>query len=197
MTLRSLFSTALLALLVLAPSELQAQKGTISGTVRDKQTRETLIGVNVLIKGTYYGAASNLDGKYLIKDVNPGQYTIEVSLIGYKKIQRTGVRVTAGETTKLDIDLEETVLSLSEEVVIIGNKPLLDIEQTSSSRTVTADDLKVAVIENVKDVVAQQTGVVQSDNALYIRGGRAHENAFLLDGVSVQDPLAARASACS
>lgn len=190
MTLRSLFSTALLALLVLAPSELQAQKGTISGTVRDKQTRETLIGVNVLIKGTYYGAASNLDGKYLIKDVNPGQYTIEVSLIGYKKIQRTGVRVTAGETTKLDIDLEETVLSLSEEVVIIGNKPLLDIEQTSSSRTVTADDLKVAVIENVKDVVAQQTGVVQSDNALYIRGGRAHENAFLLDGVSVQDPLA-------
>jgi outer membrane receptor protein involved in Fe transport len=190
MTFRSLLSAALLALLTLAPTALLAQKGTISGTVRDKQTRETLIGVNVLIKGTYYGAASNVDGKYVIKDVNPGQYTIEVSLIGYKKIQRTGVRVTAGETTRLDIDLEETVLSLSEEVVIIGNKPLLDIEQTSSSRTVTADDLKVAVIENVKDVVAQQTGVVQSDNALYIRGGRAHENAFLLDGVSVQDPLA-------
>jgi hypothetical protein len=55
---------------------------------------------------------------------------------------------------------------------------------------VTADDIKVAVIENVRDVVAQQTGVVKSDEGIHIRGGRTHENAFLLDGVSVQDPLA-------
>ncbi len=179
---------ALIALLF-APG-LVAQKASITGTIKDKTTGEPLVGVNVVVKGTYYGAASNLDGIYTIKDVNPGQYTLEVSLIGYKKIQQTGVTVTSDRTLTLNFRLEETILSLDEEVVIIGQKPLLDIEQTSSSRTINADDIAAAVIENVRDVLSQQTGVVQSDNAIHIRGGRAHENAFLLDGVSIQDPLA-------
>jgi len=46
------------------------------------------------------------------------------------------------------------------------------------------------VVENIGDVVTQQTGVVKSDNSIHIRGGRSYESAFLLDGVSVQDPLA-------
>ena len=188
-----LMSTRLLLFLLLAAAfalPCSAQKGSISGIVKDKRNGETLVGVNVLVKGTYYGGASNVEGRYTIRDVNPGQYTVEVSLLGYKKVQQTGVPVTAGKATALNFDLEETVLSLSEEVVIIGERPLLDIEQTSSSRTVTADDIAVAVIENVTDIVAQQTGVVQADNEIHIRGGRSHENAYLLDGVSVQDPLA-------
>ncbi|MBL0175976.1 MAG: TonB-dependent receptor [Ignavibacteria bacterium] len=183
------FVCAMLLLLAFA-LPASAQKGSISGVVKDKKSGETLIGVNLLVKGTYYGAASNVDGRYTIRDMNPGQYTLEISLLGYKKVQQTGVTVTAGKATVLNFDLEETMLSLSEEVVIIGERPLLDIEQTSSSRTVTADDIAVAVIENVRDVVAQQTGVVQADNEIHIRGGRSHENAFLVDGVSVQDPLA-------
>ena len=183
------FVCAVLLLLAFA-LPASAQKGSISGVVKDKKSGETLIGVNLLVKGTYYGAASNVDGRYTIRDMNPGQYTLEISLLGYKKVQQTGVTVTPGKATVLNFDLEETMLSLSEEVVIIGERPLLDIEQTSSSRTVTADDIAVAVIENVRDVVAQQTGVVQADNEIHIRGGRSHENAFLVDGVSVQDPLA-------
>ncbi len=54
----------------------------------------------------------------------------------------------------------------------------------------TQGDTYEEVIENIKDLVTQQSGVVQSDNAIHIRGGRSYENAFLLDGVSVQDPLA-------
>ncbi|MBI5645954.1 MAG: TonB-dependent receptor [Ignavibacteriae bacterium] len=169
---------------------LYAQKGSITGTVRDAKTGEALIGVNLLVKGTYYGASTKVDGSYTIRDMNPGQYTLDVSLLGYTKVQKTGVTVSAGKATRIDFSLEETMLSLSEEVVIIGEKPLLDIEQTSSSRTVSADDIAVAVIENVTDVVSQQTGVVKSDNEIHIRGGRSHEAAFLLDGVSVQDPLA-------
>lgn len=166
------------------------QKATITGVITDARSGETLVGVNVMIKGTYYGAATDINGKFTIRDVNPGEYTLVISLIGYKKVQQTGVAVRAGQRVELNFKLEETILALDEEVVIIGQKPLLDIEQTSSSRTVTAEDIKVAVIENVKDVVSQQTGVVKSDEGIHIRGGRTHENAYLLDGISVQDPLA-------
>jgi outer membrane receptor protein involved in Fe transport len=82
------------------------------------------------------------------------------------------------------------VLTLDQDVVIIGDKPLMDIEETQSKRTVSRDEIEVALVENIADVVVQQAGVVKSDNAIHIRGGRAYENAFLLDGVSVQDPLA-------
>ncbi len=177
------------ALVLVHGGTADAQKGAIQGLVKDSKTGESLIGVNIQIKGTYYGAATDVNGSYLIREVNPGQYTLEVSLLGYTRIQKTGVTVAAGKTSTLDFRLDETTLSLGEEVVIIGEKPLLDIEQTSSSRTITADDIAVAIIENVTDVVAQQVGVVQSDNTIHIRGGRGYENAYLLDGVSVQDPL--------
>ncbi len=182
-------AVAILCLMLAVPLFGQ-NKAIISGTIRDAGTGETLIGVNVLVSGTYYGAATDGNGRYTIREVNPGEYTLAVSLIGYKKIQKTGVNLAAGERLLIDFKMEEAILSLGEEVVIIGQKPLLDIEQTSSSRTVSAEDIDAAVIENVRDVVAQQTGVVKSDEGIHIRGGRTHENAYLLDGISVQDPLA-------
>jgi outer membrane receptor protein involved in Fe transport len=66
----------------------------------------------------------------------------------------------------------------------------MDVEETQSKRTLTKEDIDIAIVENITDLISQQTGVVKSDNEIHIRGGRTHENAFLLDGVSVQDPLA-------
>ncbi|MBI4811755.1 MAG: TonB-dependent receptor [Ignavibacteriales bacterium] len=164
-------------------------KGTITGKISDAKTNEPMPSANVTIKGTYYGAISGIDGIYRIQNVNPGSYTIEVSLLGYKSMQYTGFKVIAGETSTLDVKLEETVLSLGKEVVIIGEKPLFNIEETQSTRSITSEDIKVAAVQTVKDVVSMQAGVVQSDNEIHIRGGRTYENSYLLDGISVQDAL--------
>ena len=85
--------------------------------------------------------------------------------------------------------MEETVLSLGQEVVIIGEKPLLNLEETQSTRSISGEDIKASAVKSVQEVVSLQTGVVQSDNEIHIRGGRGYENAYLVDGVSVQDPL--------
>ncbi|MBI5475200.1 MAG: TonB-dependent receptor [Ignavibacteriales bacterium] len=164
-------------------------KGTIKGTVTDTKTKETLPSANITVKGTYYGAVSSFDGTFTITNINPGNYTVEVSLLGYKTMQFTGYKVNAGETATLDVKLEETVLSLGQEVVIIGEKPLFNIEETQSTRSISSEDIKVAAVQTVKDVVSMQAGVVQSDNEIHIRGGRTYENSYLLDGISVQDPL--------
>ena len=164
-------------------------KGQITGKITDEETKEPLPGVNVMIKGTYYGAATDLQGNYTIRSMNPGQYTMEISMIGYKKTQNTGVRVLADQTTKVDVELEVSVLAFGEEVVIIGERPLFDIEETASRRSISSSEIQAEVVESVQDIVSNQVGVVRSDDEIHIRGGRSYENAYLIDGMSVQDPL--------
>jgi outer membrane receptor protein involved in Fe transport len=181
----------LILCLIVSTQFVSAQsKGTISGTVVDKITGEALPSVNVILKGTYYGAASDFEGRFTISNIGSGTYTIEATLLGYKTMQYTGIKVVAGETTPLNIKMEETVLTVGQEVVIIGERPLFNIEETGSRRAITSEEIQTAVVKDVRDVVSLQTGVVQSDNEIHIRGGRSYENAYLIDGISVQDPLA-------
>jgi outer membrane receptor protein involved in Fe transport len=165
------------------------QTGNIAGVVVDAVTKESLPGVNIILKGTYYGAATDINGSFRIENIPAGKYNIDISLIGYKTFQYTGVEIEANKTKELNVDLEETVLTLDQDVVVIGDKPLLDPEETQSKRTITKDDIQSLVVENIQNIVTQQTGVVTADNEVNIRGGRTYENAFLVDGVSVQDPL--------
>ena len=62
------------------------EKGLITGTVNDLKSGEPLAGVNVMVKGTYYGDATDTNGNYIIESVNKGTYNIEASIIGYKVV---------------------------------------------------------------------------------------------------------------
>lgn len=181
----------LLSILILTFFTLYAQEtGNISGRITDKANKEGLPGVNIVLKGTYYGAATDFDGNFRIKNINPGTYNIEVSLIGYKTVKFGAINVERAKTTELNVELEESALTLGQEVIIVGTRPMLDPEETQSKRTISKEDIQIARLENISDIVVQQAGVVKSDNEIHIRGGRSNENAFLLDGVSIQDPLA-------
>jgi len=72
----------------------------------------------------------------------------------------------------------------------VGQKPLFDIEETASRRNVGQADIQASAVQNVQEIVSLQPGVVMADNEIHIRGGRSYENAYLLDGISVQDPMA-------
>lgn len=188
--MRLMWTYALFCALTFAGSAAYSQTtGVIKGRITDDKTKEGLPSVNILIKGTYYGAATDIDGNFTIEKVNPGTYNLGVTLLGYKSVEYTAVKVEAGQTVTLDVKMAESVLSLGTEVVIIGERPLFDIEETSSKHTVRAEDIAVTAIRDVKDVVGLQTGVVQSDNEIHIRGSRGYENAYLVDGISVQDVL--------
>jgi outer membrane receptor protein involved in Fe transport len=179
-----------ISLLVCSVYAQPGGKGRIEGSVVDAKTNEELPGANVLIKGTYYGGSSKLDGSVKIENVNPGSYTLEVTLLGYKSVQFTNFKVEAGQTARFTAKMQETVLALDKEVVVVGERPLFDIEETASRRNVGQEDIQAAALTKVEAIVAQSPGVVFSDNEIHIRGGRTHEAALLLDGVSIQDPLA-------
>lgn len=183
------FSALALFGLLSVTSTVFAQ-GRIAGTVTDANTSETLPGVNVFILGTQFGSATDFDGNYVIPSIRAGEYTIQVSFVGYETKQFTGIRVNNGETTRLDIEIGEAVLSTENEVVIVGDAPLVDVEESSSTFTISRDQMEAAPVREVTEVVASQAGVVSDPTGLYIRGGRADETAFLVDGVSAKDPLA-------
>ena len=129
-------------LIALMPFFIFAQsKGTISGTVVDAKNNDGLVGVNVIVKGTYYGAASDLNGHFFITSVSAGTYDIEASIIGYKILLQTGIKVDPGKTTVLDYQMEETVLTLGEEIVVLGSKPLFDVDETASVVRLNSDDI--------------------------------------------------------
>ena len=83
-----------------------AQVGKINGVVRDASTGEALIGANVLLEGTTIGAATNVDGYYVITNVPPGTYSLKASMVGYASQVITDVRVNIDLTTDINISLK-------------------------------------------------------------------------------------------
>lgn len=180
---------ALLALCLLLVTPAFGQ-GSIVGAVTDADFGDPLPGVNVVVVGTSSGVATGNDGSYRIDGLRSGEYSVKFSYIGFETKLYTGIRVRDDEETRLDVQLQETVLSSEDEIVVVGERPLVDVEQSSSAYAVDREQIEAAPLRDVQDVVSTQAGVVRDPTGLYIRGGRANETGFLVDGVSAKDPLA-------
>ncbi|MCB0265592.1 MAG: carboxypeptidase-like regulatory domain-containing protein, partial [Calditrichaeota bacterium] len=83
----------LLALvLAIAPLYLFAQSsGKVVGVVKDKTSGEALPGVNISIEGSQYGAATDVDGYFVILNVPVGVYDIRANFVGYGDVVQQGV----------------------------------------------------------------------------------------------------------
>jgi TonB-dependent receptor len=73
----------LFILVFILQTSILAQSGSIKGVIFDKESKEPLVGANVIVKGTSLGAASDLDGNYVIQNVPVGRRTFLISYIGY------------------------------------------------------------------------------------------------------------------
>jgi outer membrane receptor protein involved in Fe transport len=164
-------------------------QGSLTGQITDKATKEGLIGATVLLIGTYKGASTDFNGKYTIKDIKAGDYSIRVSYVGYKEKIFNGIRIPKDGSITLTTALEEQTNDL-ESVEIIGEKPSVDLESGKSEVRISAGDIKEMNVRNVQDITAMQAGVSQSPDGLQIRGGRVYETQYLVDGINAADPLA-------
>ncbi|MEA3495107.1 MAG: TonB-dependent receptor [Bacteroidota bacterium] len=166
------------------------ESANIYGRITDKSNADPLIGANVFIKGTSKGAATDINGKYRITGVKAGVYSIDITYIGYKRTVLTGIKLTKGEEKKLDVALPPTSLTIDEEVVIIGKKPLVDLEQSRTESRISSEKIEAAPVRDISGLLNSQAGVINSSSGLRIRGGRTYETGFYIDGVSAKDPLA-------
>jgi outer membrane receptor for monomeric catechols len=184
-------ASAFAAILFLQVSFKPAMGGTtgkIAGTVRDARAREGLPGVNVLIEGTTLGAVTNLEGYYVILNVTPGVYSVKASLIGYQNARVENIRVSIDLTSQVDIQLSETVLETGEEVVVVAERSIVQKDLTSAAAYVAAEQIESLPAQEFGEILNLQAGItVDAGGATHIRGGRASEIAFWIDGRPVSD----------
>lgn len=180
------FLTLLVFLITAIPSF--AQSGKIVGKVTDLETGESLIGANVLINGTNLGAATNVDGEYIILNVPPNTYTLVARYIGYKEVTKLNIQVSGNVTTEVNFQLPSQAYELGT-VEIVAPKPLINKNLTNSVNIVRSEDIENLPIRGVNAIVSTQTGVVNQGGTIYVRGGRQDAVAYYVDGVLVNNPV--------
>ncbi len=179
--MRSFFTISTLLILLTAPS-LFSQTGKISGHITDAATGEPLLGVNVLVEGTTMGAATNMDGYYVILNVRPGVYSLRASMIGYGTKTVTDLGVSIDQTTEVNFQLADQTIQ-TEEVVVVAVKPLIQKDVSASSINIDYKSIEVLPVSTITSAVALQAGIDGSS----FRGGSADQTAWMLNGVSLRD----------
>jgi outer membrane receptor protein involved in Fe transport len=179
------------------PPTASSDAGNIGGKVIDASTKDPLSFANIVVMGTNYGAMSMDDGSFFIKNVPEGTYSLKASYMGYETVEQDSVRVKAYSTAQADFRLLKTVLKTAKEVVITARRPMVEVDVPTTVRTVSEEDLKTMPVSDIQDVVSLQAGVIQSDDEIHIRGGRADETLYIIDGVKMKDLISGKSSLLS
>lgn len=162
--------------------------GKIAGRVTEKGIDEGLPGANVIIKGTTMGTATNIDGYYFILNVPPGTYAVEARMMGYNPIVKTGVKVTMDLTTTVDFALVQGAIEMPT-IEIVSRKPIQE-DVTYTLRGVTKEELTRLPVETFQEALSNQAGnVTDVAGEMHVRGGRGGEVLYMIDGMSIKDPL--------
>ncbi|MUU76815.1 TonB-dependent receptor [Winogradskyella endarachnes] len=184
-----LFFRGLLLCFSLSSFNVKAQeKFTISGTITDKLSNETLIGVNIIIPELQTGTMTNEYGFYSIT-LPSGTYDIQISYLGFKTLTKN-VELTSNQS--FSFKLEESAENL-DEVVITENIEKLNIKKPQMS----VNSLSIKTIKNMP-VVLGEVDVIKSITLLpgvtnagegasgfNVRGGAADQNLILLDEATI------------
>ncbi len=173
---------------------LSAQTVTIKGTIVDSLTNDPLPGANVILPGTSIGAATDVDGKFLLRNIPVGSYSIRASYVGYDA-QEFSIQLQEGRTLELEFELNP--VSLEGQTVVItaqasGQKEAIN-QQLSSleiKNVVSMARIQELPDANAAESVARLPGVSiirqgGEGSKVVIRGLSPQYNQITIDGVQL------------
>jgi len=185
--------TCLILVLMIA-GETFAQTGTIRGSIYEKKSGEPVIFTNVYLKGTTFGAASDVNGLYVISKIPVGDYTLMVTNLGYDTLMMP-VSVKADDILAKNLILEKASVTL-DVVNISAERQEARTETKTSVNKVTPQEItKIPSVGGQPDLAQYLQvlpGVVftgDQGGQLYIRGGSPIQNKVLLDGMVIYNPF--------
>ena len=141
--------------------EIRNEKGTLTGCLTDDKG-EPLPGATIRLLGTSDGTVSGANGWYEIEEIRSGQYQLEVSIIGFEKVNRT-VTIPAGSETKIDFTLKESTTNLGE-IIVVGKTEAQEFSEKPI--TITALDARPVQEQSLgaEQLLKVSTGVVVRQN---------------------------------
>src|ERR1051326_6710336 len=184
-----------LLLLAMALPALAEDKGTITGKVTDKRTGHALPFANVSLVGVPKGGLTDSEGLFSIPGVPFGTYEVKVQFLGYKPDSPPGVVVGPGKAAPLDFKLEEIVVREEKAVEVTAERRLVEAKQGATVRSVSANDIRNLPVATVADVLQQQAGISTDADQIHVRGGRADEAMFVVNGVANRDLVTGQSTA--
>lgn len=183
-----IFSVILIMMLAFTVNVFAGTTGKITGRVIDKQTKEGLPGVNVIIPELQIGASTDADGYFFILNVPVGTYSVQASMITYASVNNEGVIVNADINTTVNFELLPEAIQL-EEITVVAKRKLVETKTTAKERTIDQQFLEEMSGSGIMEVVATNAGVSGDGNELHVRGGRTDEVGYMVDGMSIVDPV--------
>lgn len=180
------------ALLVSLGTTMALAQTTISGTVTDAETKETLVGVNIIVKGKVIGTITDLSGKFTLNVNQAPPFTLVFSMVGFNSKE---MEVTGG-MSNLSVELTESSI-MGQEVVISASR----VEESIMKSPVSVEKMDIIAIREVPqasfyDALNNMKGVEMSTQSLTFksfntRGFNANGNVRtvqMIDGMDNQAP---------
>jgi hypothetical protein len=141
-------------------TRIDEKTGIVKGVIKD-ETGAALYGASILIKELKIGCASDAKGNFLIKNIRPGDYSIEISFVGYEKTSRK-IKVTAGQVVELNFSLKTSAFLIGG-IVVTGTVELLP-KDVSTKTTIQSGEIEHYQASSLKDVLDLVPGVQKTDN---------------------------------
>ena len=188
---KNIFVVSSVIFLVIFSFVVNAQESTgkITGKVIDGMTKEPIVGANVVVGGTTLGASTDVEGRFLIRGVPLGTYSVRVSAIGYLAATITDVVVNGVKPAQISVSIMENEIKIEGVEITAGyfNKipdtPLSTLSQSNEEIRRLPGGL-----EDVVRAISILPGVAQVEagrNDLIVRGGAPSENLFVVDNIEV------------
>lgn len=166
--------------------------GSIAGKVVDKTTREPLAGANIIVMDTQLGAAADVNGDFIVRNIESGSYNIEISMLGYKTLIKNRVVVKPGKSIFLQVELGQEPIQMSG-IVVTPTFFEKTKDAVVSSRRMDFEEIITQpggcydVQRAVQALPAVVSGADQ-DNEIIVRGGNYGENLFVIDNIEIPNP---------
>jgi outer membrane receptor for ferrienterochelin and colicin len=188
--MKHLLSLFVIILLSVSPALLSQQlTGTIEGSAIDLSTRVPLIGANIIVMNTPFGAVTDTEGKFIINNIPVGNYSVQFRMVGYSAVTKTDIIVRSRRITTITGALSEQTIESEQVVVTAGYFRQNDVQPLSIT-ALSAEEIRRAPgsggdISRVIMGLPSLAKVNDQSNSLIVRGGSPLENAFFLDGIEI------------
>jgi hypothetical protein len=180
------FMVALLPGLVLATE----QTGKIRGKVTDA-SGITLEGVAIQVQSPAMQGLREVvtgpSGDFWLPGLPPGDYELQVTFSGYATYVKTGLVIQIG--ANLTVNIEMVLAEVSESVVVIDERPVIDVGSSTQGQIITREHLETLPTGRSYQSAARLTAGVTGGANPSALGGHARENKWLLDGANTTDPV--------
>jgi hypothetical protein len=189
-----MLKNTLILVLLLGSLNVFSQTASIKGFIYNKENGEPVIFTNVYLKGTTYGAPTDVNGFYAISKIPPGNYTLTVTYLGYDSLQ-IPIRLKADQTVSKNLYLQPSAITI-DDIVISGERQEMKEEVRTAVVKVTPRQIEKMPSVGAEVDIAQYIQVIpgvvftgDQGGQLYIRGGAPIHNKVLLDGMTIYNPF--------